>query len=116
MQSRTLDANTLLILSLALPVAFALARVLGELVLSALAERLPAAKRSRIEQIVAQAVAAVESAAKDVPGAQKKQIAVQLIGDALRAARLSATEQQISVLIDAAVTALKVAAGVATKA
>ena len=110
MQPLTFDANTLLILSLVLPIVLTVAKVLGELLLQGLASRLPAAKRARIEHEIGTVVAAVESAAKGVPGAQKKQIATELIGTALKTARLSATEQQISVLIDAAVTGLKTAA------
>lgn len=110
MQPLTLDANTLLLLSLVLPIVLTVAKVVGELLLQGLAQRLPAAKRARIEHEVGTVVAAVESAAKGIPGSQKKAIATDLIGTALKAAKLKASEQQISVLIDAAVTGLKAAA------
>lgn len=109
MQPLTIDANTLLILSALLPIALTVAKVAGELLLQGLAQRLPAAKRARIEHEIGTVVAAVESAAKGVPGNEKKQIAKELIGGALKAARLKATDQQVSTLIDAAVTGLNVA-------
>lgn len=111
MQPVVIDANTLLILSAVLPIALTVARVAGELLLQGLAQRLPAAKRARIEHEIGTVVAAVESAAKGVPGPEKKQIAQELIGEALKAARLKASEQQINTLIEAAVTGLKVAGG-----
>lgn len=116
MQPMTIDANTVVLLSVLLPIAFAIVRVVGELVIQAAATRLPAAKRARIEQIVDQVVAAVESSARGVSGAEKKQIATSMLEDALRAARLTASEQQISTLIDAAVTGLKMAGGAASVA
>lgn len=91
-----------LVITLIGPVIIALAVDLAQLLLA----HLPMAKNAQLRQIVADVVHAVEQAQQQVPGAEKKRIALGLIGTLLAQAHIAASAEQTDVLLEAAVHAI----------
>ncbi|HLZ23034.1 MAG TPA: phage holin, LLH family [Ktedonobacterales bacterium] len=109
MTSTNLDLAVLL-LSIVLPLMVALARFVMELLL----ERLPAARRARLETLVGTVVHAVEQANAGMAGPEKKRVATQLITQLAKDASLTISPTQLDVLLEAAVHALNLSLSAAS--
>lgn len=108
----SLNATTFSLILFAVVLLLSLAHDLGSLLLQVL----PADRRGQVATIVGDVVHATEQAAGAIPGAQKKQMALQMIGVLLKQARLTASPEQLDVLLEAAVHAMNLAAAAVPQA
>ncbi|GHO52541.1 phage holin, LLH family [Ktedonobacter robiniae] len=102
------DANLYQLLIVLLPIVLPPLISVSSVLYKKLVQNLPNQRRSMVELVVNSVVAAIEQTANDVTtSADKKQAAVTLVQQVLKELHIPASPTTISVMIEAAVYALK---------
>ena len=102
------DANLYQLLIVLLPIVLPPLISVSSVLYKKLVQNLPEQRRSIVEQVVNSVVAAIEQTANDVTSSSdKKQAAVTLVQQVLKELGIPASPTTISVMIEAAVYAIK---------